>query len=577
MFKQLRKANQNDYLLITATLILLVVFNLSLLSYVQGQQKAAERDQAQALATGFSRTLKDEIKNALTLSTTLKELVLASDGKVANFSTVAKDLLAENIAASNLQLAPKGKVTEIYPLKGNEEGKINLLADPIRGPICRYGISHQVTVTQGPIALKQGGKGLVMRTPIFIKKKGKKQFWGFAIVAMKIPQTFSSTAANLKSAGYSYELEKQVSPLNTNYKQVMQKGSLHEPITYSFTTADNCKWLLKLAPAKGWRYNKWNWFMGYIVIIDFAIAGLMLGVISRRISRRILEREATLDPLTQAYNRQGFDWKLASQGEKETTVIMLDIDDFKSINDVFGHQTGDAVLVQLTRNLQKCFGPKAIIGRNGGDEFVVALPGKMSDNRPAIKGLSVLKQEAESNGEAIPFSVSIGYSEFPGQAKDYEEALKFADAALYEVKIAGKNNFASYKSSLSEKKHHNQLGLGLRALAAGDPTPLLVMQMNTKEAIYVNKSLLELFGCELSADFYDYYGRSLCNLVSPNDRDRIKEEFTDFVESAVDEERFRGDYQILTVDARTLRVFCDMKYSVNQHYGALVYISFVLN
>ncbi|ADQ61822.1 diguanylate cyclase [Lactobacillus delbrueckii subsp. lactis] len=60
-----------------------------------------------------------------------------------------------------------------------------------------------------------------------------------------------------------------------------------------------------------------------------------------------------------------------------------------------------------------------------------------------------------------------------GQAKDYEEALKFADAALYEVKIAGKNNFASYKSSLTEKKHHNQLGLGLRALAAGDPTPLL--------------------------------------------------------------------------------------------------------
>ncbi|WP_270237875.1 hypothetical protein [Lactobacillus delbrueckii] len=137
-------------MLITATLILLVVFNLSLLSYVQGQQKEAERDQA--LATGFSRTLKGEIKNALTLSTTLKELVLASDGKVANFSTVAKYLLAENTAASNLQLAPKGKVTEIYPLKGNEAGKINLLTDPIRGPLCRYGISRQVTVTQGPIA-----------------------------------------------------------------------------------------------------------------------------------------------------------------------------------------------------------------------------------------------------------------------------------------------------------------------------------------------------------------------------------------------------------------------------------------
>lgn len=163
------------------------------------------------------------------------------------------------------------------------------------------------------------------------------------------------------------------------------------------------------------------------------------------------------------------------------------------------------------------------------------------------------------------------------QAKDYEEALKFADAALYEVKIAGKNNFASYKSSLTEKKHHNQLGLGLRALAAGDPTPLLVMQMDTKEAIYVNKSLLELFGCELSSEFYDYYGQSLLNLISPGDQARVKEEFTDFVESAVDEERFRGDCQILTADARTLCVFCDIKYSVNQRYGALVYISFVLN
>ncbi len=580
MFKQLRKANQKDYLLITATLILLVVFNLSLLSYVQEQQKATELDQSQSLATDFSRAWKGEIKSVLTLSTTLKKLVLASDGKVDNFSTITKELLSENTAASNLQLAPKGKVTEIYPLKGNEAGKINLLTDPVRGPLCRYGIAHQVTVTQGPIPLKQGGKGMIMRTPIFIKRKGKKQFWGFAIVVMKIPHTFSSIAANLKSAGYSYKLEKQVSPLNTSYKLVMEKGSLHEPITYSFTTADNSKWLLKLAPAEGWRYNKWNWFMGYIILVDFAIAGLMLWVIKRRISGRILEREAALDPLTQAYNRQGFDWKLASLEKKkkeETTVIMLDIDDFKSINDVFGHQTGDAVLVQLTKNLKQCFGPNAIIGRNGGDEFVVALPGRMSNNRPAIKGLSVLKQEAESNGEAIPFSVSIGYSEFPGHAKDYEEALKFADAALYEVKIAGKNNFASYKSSLSEEKHHNQLGLGLRALATGDPTPLLVMQMNTEEAIYVNKSLLELFGCKLSSEFYDYYGQSLLNLISPGDQARAKEEFTDFVESAVDEERFRGDCQILTADARTLHVFCDMKYSVNQRYGDLVYISFVLN
>lgn len=49
------------------------------------------------------------------------------------------------------------------------------------------------------------------------------------------------------------------------------------------------------------------------------------------------------------------------------------------------------------------------------------------------------------------------------------------------------------------------------------------MQMDTKEAIYVNKSLLELFGCELSSEFYDYYGQSLLNLISPGDQARVKE------------------------------------------------------
>ncbi|WP_201330345.1 diguanylate cyclase domain-containing protein, partial [Lactobacillus nasalidis] len=368
--------------------------------------------------------------------------------------------------------------------------------------------------------------------------------------------------------------------LDSSYKVVMRQGKLHEPISYSFTSSDGSRWLLKVAPKNGWNYNKQGWFLGYIVIIDFAIAGLMLWVISRRISGRILEKEATLDPLTQALNRQGFDWRLKSLSSKKqpaTTVIMLDIDDFKSINDVFGHQTGDAVLVQLTKNLKQCFGPSAIIGRNGGDEFVIALAGGMDKNRDQIKRLSSMEQEVNFGRDVIPFSVSIGYSEFPGQAKDYEEALKFADAALYEVKIAGKNNFASYKSSLSGKKHHNQLGLGLRALAAGDPTPLMVIQLKSREAIYVNKSLLELFGCELSAEFYDYYGQTLLNLLSPGDRDRVEEEFTDFTTSAEDEERFRTDCQIMTADARTLRVRCDMKYSVNQRYGVLVYISFILS
>lgn len=170
----------------------------------------------------------------------------------------------------------------------------------------------------------------------------------------------------------------------------------------------------------------------------------------------------------------------------------------------------------------------------------------------------------------------MGYSEFPGQATNYEEALKYADAALYEVKMAGKDSFASYSSSISKHQQHNQLGLGLRALVAGDPTPLMVIQVKSMEVIYVNKSLLDLFVCELSSDFYDHYDSSLLNLLAPDDRERVKEEFTDFIAEAEDEERFHSDGHILTVDARVVPVYCDVKYSINQRYGPLVFIGFNL-
>lgn len=575
MFKLYKKANHSDYGLIIAAVLLLLMFNLSFLYYVQNKQRDIERHHAQSLANNFSRILNEEMKNSLSLTTTLKEVILSHDGKVTNFNETSADLLKNSSAVRALQLAPAGKVTYIYPLKGNEAGKIDLLKDPVRAPLAKYAISHKTTVIQGPTTLKQGGKGLIIRTPIFIKKK----FWGFSIAIIKVPQIFTSTDKNLRSAGYNYLIEKQTSPTNKKYVTVMKRGSTaNDPLTLTFKTDGQATWRLSLSPEAGWNYMRGNLVIGYILIFDLVILYLVIWAVSRLIANRVLKEEASLDPLTQALNRQGFDLALSDLGQKgqQTTVIMLDIDDFKSINDVFGHQAGDMVLVELTKNLQDNFGARAIIGRNGGDEFVVAMPGQMSDCRQIIEKMSKLKQKVTLDGQEIPFSISMGYSEFPGQATNYEEALKYADAALYEVKMAGKDSFASYSSSISKHQQHNQLGLGLRALAAGDPTPLMVIQVKSMEVIYVNKSLLDLFGCELSSDFYDHYDSSLLNLLAPNDRERVKKEFTDFIAEAEDEERFHSDGHILTVDARVIPVYCDVKYSINQRYGPLIFMGFNL-
>lgn len=161
MFKLYKKANRNDYGLIIAAVLLLLIFNLSFLYYVQNKQRDIERHHAQSLANNFSRILNEEMKNSLSLTTTLKEVVLSHDGKVTNFNETSADLLKNSSAIRALQLAPAGKVTYIYPLKGNEAGKIDLLKDPVRAPLAKYAISHKTTVIQGPTTLKQGGKGLI--------------------------------------------------------------------------------------------------------------------------------------------------------------------------------------------------------------------------------------------------------------------------------------------------------------------------------------------------------------------------------------------------------------------------------
>ncbi|MFR0586221.1 diguanylate cyclase [Lactobacillus porci] len=579
----LKKANKSDLLIMLAAILFLFTLNVGIISYAQHQRMVREREQTHYIASGFSMTLNEELDNVFYLTGALKETIVSHDGKIVNFNQVAQDLMAKNTALGSLQLAPKGKVTHIYPLKGNESGMIDLLKDPKRGPICRYGIKHNVTTLQGPFKLAQGGSGMAVRSPLFLTKNGKTTFWGFAIAIIRVPDIFKDTAKTMGLSGYNYRLYKNVSPLSKKKVLVMKSGSkLEKPVSFSFKTDSNNSWRLVISPKNGWQYKRSNWILIYVMLTDVLLVLLMLWIINRRIATRILEREASRDSLTQAYNRQGFDGYMQDYAQQhpneKSTIIMLDVDDFKSVNDVFGHHVGDQVLVTLTKNLKQVFGPEAIVGRNGGDEFVVALPGlSMKQSQPTIEKMSKLKQTAVVDKKPIDFSISMGYSDFPGQARNYVEACRFADAALYEVKIAGKDSYASYKSGLSQDKRHNQLGLGMRALAAGDPTPLLVVKVDGEEPIYVNKSLLDLFNCELSTNFYDYYGDSFANLIAPDDRKRVYTELKDFIAQAEDEERFKDNFSILTTDARVIRVRSEMKYSLNQRYGALIYLNFILN
>lgn len=154
-----------------------------------------------------------------------------------------------------------------------------------------------------------------------------------------------------------------------------------------------------------------------------------------------------VDFLTGILNRKGFDL-LTKEVMKDynskynTALFMIDLDDFKQINDRLGHQTGDMVLQQVAKVLQHTFREEDVIGRIGGDEFMVLLKGVNSVKSLEKKADEVIQSMCLQVGGKGQMSISVSIGIAYGQAKaTFEEYYRIADIALYSAKKAGKSQY----------------------------------------------------------------------------------------------------------------------------------------
>ncbi|WP_323796476.1 diguanylate cyclase [Nisaea sp.] len=161
-----------------------------------------------------------------------------------------------------------------------------------------------------------------------------------------------------------------------------------------------------------------------------------------------LERLATTDALTSAFNRRYFMSKLEDEVERArrykhpSSLLMIDVDHFKRINDSFGHDVGDTVLIQLVKLLEGQVRQLDTVARIGGEEFAVLLPetGKKEAMVSAERLLGVVRAASiEAGGNKLQFTISIGCTEFGADCPKVEAILKAADLALYEAKESGRD------------------------------------------------------------------------------------------------------------------------------------------
>ena len=242
-----------------------------------------------------------------------------------------------------------------------------------------------------------------------------------------------------------------------------------------------------------------------------------------------LEAASMRDGLTGLLNRRGVDVaveeQLTSAPGEPYALALIDVDDFKTVNDRYGHSVGDEALRELARVISRTFPEGTIVGRNGGDEFLAMVVGdNVSEAHRIIGELSEQEKYCVLDGKRYSLSTSIGYACYPWDAETLQTAYSRADAALYSVKLSGKSGYRRYTPQM-ETQYRSQLGFTPRDIAENVPGAIVVHGIvDDGEILFANEELVRLFECDDLGDFMDWVHGSYKNVIHPDDQERVKSE-----------------------------------------------------
>lgn len=458
-------------------LILEAVFLVFVMNRYEKKFLADQHERALFNATYQNEAIQKQLYACEEITEILSYSVVNTDGDTEFFDDTAAQLYEKYENIESIQLAPDGVVSMIYPETGNEAGKIDLFADEVRGPIVRYGRDNNVVTVQGPIDLLQGGTGLIFRDPVYLSDG---TFWGFAIVIEDTDDLMESTISTMKSFGYSFSFAKTEPVGDGTFVEIGSLGELQNPVVDTFTYG-GCTWQMSISPQNGWSTGNsyTELLIGGIVIAGLVVV-LLFFVLLYRGKQKDFKKMASIDFLTGLRNRQGLsEWMDSYQAkhpDEPCTEVMLDIDNFKAVNDLHGHDAGDAALKVLADALKSYVGNRGIAARYGGDEFCIILKNMNAEQAaPFVENFGRNSFTYPAGSQEDTFTISIGYASCPDDAKDWREMYLLADAALYAGKFTGKHACMHYSTSLQTLIRKSQ-DVRIPEIARKMPLPFLVCE-----------------------------------------------------------------------------------------------------
>lgn len=412
---------------------------------------------------------------------------------------------------------------------------------------------------------------LAVLRPVYLERREGRLFWGYVLI-------LGNQNSILQSAGITSEESSE-----KNYRLLREKEGMEQVVAEQGQVGDDApsasasigkeRWVLLLEPHRGW-FNLGAFFFATLCGV---MASFFVSFLWKR--NRALKVIGDTDSLTGVYNRKGGDEAVASylheHPESPAMVIALDIDNFKLINDVYGHGAGDAALKTLVADMRRLFGAETLITRNGGDEFILFHPfQKREEVEKKMTHFTENPHIIQVDGKNVSFYSSMGSAEYPRQGREYGKLCVQADFALYTVKLNGKAGWRKYDDTITENKQRTQFGFNLSELSNSMPGAMLVCRATEdQEILFANRGMIDLLECDNFEDFMHYTGGTFFSILHEGEEKAMKKEF----HRQLDEKENKNHtdfltFRVITKKGRVITVEDIGRKVNNPFYGELYYI-----
>lgn len=401
-------------------------------------------------AANIETQIRESVKYSEFLAMLISRMPDMSDELLDEY---AEFVLREDDNITGIQIAPGGVVSRVYP---HEPHKIaighDLLADPQRrGPVLEA-IETRQAVLQGPVQARQGGNLLFNRRAVFVMDQGEKRFWGLTVIAVDFDHLLARQERYFHDQKFLFALSME----DSKGARLLWGDQLPEtaaPLRQKISLP-HAEWELALLPRAGWSNTSLGlhqlnglYYLFSLVLGLLAYISLQHYLAKAELSRR--------DPLTGVFNKRAAmqEIKRRLRRGQVFTLVIIDVNSFKQINDQLGHHVGDQVLIAVAQRIQAELRRSDMLVRLGGDEFAIfASGGEESATQLCERIAARIHAELLLDEHQLEVGISCGFACYPQDGHNSNALYEQADQRMYAYKREHKNGKAQTRFSTVEPR-----------------------------------------------------------------------------------------------------------------------------